>query len=99
MVVKLIFVNKLFKEVENPAEVDTASAVLEIDEETEKATLSYSKDAGIVDKRTAQRQAQSICKTGFLLSNSARVGAGTNLIVSVDEQLPDRLLQEGYKYK
>ncbi|MHA2337024.1 MAG: hypothetical protein ACXACX_06965 [Candidatus Hodarchaeales archaeon] len=32
-----------------------------------KASLSFSNDANLVERRTAKRQAQSILKTGFIV--------------------------------
>ncbi|MFW9997142.1 MAG: hypothetical protein ACFFD4_34175, partial [Candidatus Odinarchaeota archaeon] len=51
-----------------------AEAVLELDVANNRATLSFTADAGLVTRRTAERQARGICKTGFQMSNGARVG-------------------------
>ena len=95
---KLVYFDKIFNE-PNDSNDTSALAVLEIDDTSLKATLTYSPEAGMVEKRTAQRQAFGICKTGFLLSNNKRVGAGCELTIEAESKMADRLLQEGYKYK
>ncbi|MFW9927984.1 MAG: hypothetical protein ACFFD1_01175 [Candidatus Thorarchaeota archaeon] len=95
MVQKLIFKDKLFIE----GEAADSTAVLTIDESNLKATLSYSSTANLVDRRTALRQAQSICKTGFLLSDGKRIGKDCKLEDIESDNIDDRLLQEGHKYK
>lgn len=94
--IKLYYTDKLFKD---SGKADNTLATLEINMETSIATMSYAPEANIADQRTAQRQARGICKTGFLLSNNERIGAGCELVLPGDENLPDRLFQEGYHYK
>ena len=97
MVTKLAFKDKLFIEAESSA-VD-AAAILSIDEDNGKATLTFTPAANLVDRRTAQRQAQSICKTGFLTQVGKRIGIDCKLDVSEVDSIADRLLQEGHRYK
>lgn len=97
--VKLAYKDKIFEETSEKTDTSDVNAILEIDDANQKATLTYSPDAGLIDKRTAQRQAQGICKTGFMLANGQRVGVQCELVIAAEEKLPDRLLQEGYKYK
>ena len=98
-IVKLLYKDKIFVEPKGPDDTAGAIAVLEINDSTKKAVLTYTPDAGLIDKRTSQRQAQSICKTGFQLESAKRIGTGCDLEVSSSEVISDRLLQAGYQYK
>jgi hypothetical protein len=77
---------------------EAGDAVLILDETTQQGKLEYSPDAGLVLRRTARRQAESICKSGFLLTTGNRIGAGYNL-VDEEDKIDDRLLQIGHKYR
>ena len=98
-IVKLLYKDKIFVEPDSEQDTAGAIAVLEINESTGKAVLTFTPDAGLIDKRTSQRQAQSICKTGFTISNGKRVGVHCELTISSSEVISDRLLQAGYHYK
>ena len=75
-------------------------AILEINEATQKATLSFKEGTGLITQRTAGRQARGICKAGYLTSGGARIGINCTLIeVKGERGIDDRLLQEGHKYK
>ncbi|UCG04255.1 MAG: hypothetical protein JSW11_09770 [Candidatus Heimdallarchaeota archaeon] len=75
-------------------------AVLEIDEGTRVATLSFAEGTSLIAQRTAGRQARGICKAGFLLKAGYRVGQNCDLReVKGERGIHDRLLQEGHKYK
>ncbi len=91
--VRLIFKNGTFSE----GREESGDAVLILDEATQTGKLEYA-DAGLVVRRTARRQAESICKSGFLLSTGKRVGAQFTLTTE-DDQIHDRLLQKGYDYR
>lgn len=99
MVIKLIYKDKVFTEAMGESAADSATAVLAIDETNGKALLTFSPEANLVERRTAQRQANSICKTGYLLSSGERVGGECMLDIAEEDQLPDRLLQEGHRFK
>ena len=96
---KLLYKDKIFVEPKSNDDTTGAIAVLEINESTHKAVLTYTPDAGLIDKRTSERQAKSICKTGFQLESAKRIGSGCDLEVSSTEIISDRLLQAGYQYK
>ena len=98
-VVKLLYKDKMCIEPEGDQDTAGAIAVLEVNESIGKSILTFTPDAGLIDKRTSQRQANSICKTGFLLEGGKRVGIGCELVVSSNEVISDRLLQAGYHYK
>ncbi len=92
----LSFVNKTFVEGKN----SESKATLEIipDGKGGKATLTFSDDASLIERRTASRQAESICRSGFLLASGERIGIGTKLEVIDADKLSDAHLREGYKY-
>jgi len=92
--VRLIFKNRNFSE----GREEAGDAVLILEEATSTGKLEYSPDAGLVIRRTARRQAESICKSGFLLSNGKRLGMGFKLETDED-RIEDRLLQKGYDYR
>ena len=91
--VRLVFKNGTYSE----GREESGDAVLILDETTQTGKLEYA-DAGLVVRRTARRQAESICKAGFLLGNGKRVGIGFTL-ESEDDQIHDRLLQKGHHYR
>jgi len=93
--VRLVFKNRNFSE----GREEAGEAVLILDEATQTARLEYSAEAGLVIRRTARRQAESIAKSGFLLSNGKRIGHNFKLIEAEDDKIDDRLLQEGHKYR
>ena len=92
--VRLVFKNRKFTE----GREETGEAVLIIDEATQTAKLEYSIDAGLILRRTARRQAESICKSGYLLANGKRIGSGYSLQTDEDK-IDDRLLQQGHHYR
>jgi len=78
-----------------------ADATLELVEDPNgggKATLSFPDGTGLIVRRTAQRQAESICATGFLSSNGARLGAGFQLSITGEEPLSDAHTRVGHEY-
>lgn len=98
-IIKLIYRDKIFQEPENADDTADVVAVLDINDDTKISVLTYTPDVGMIDKRTSQRQAQGICKTGFQLESGERIGVGSELQISSSEALSDRLLQPGYHYK
>ncbi|MHA1945076.1 MAG: hypothetical protein ACXAC6_05370 [Candidatus Hodarchaeales archaeon] len=91
--VRLIFKDRNFSE----GREQTGDAVLILDEATSTGKLEYS-STSLILRRTARRQAESICKSGFLLSNGKRIGIGFKL-ESDEDKIEDRLLQKGYDYR
>ncbi len=84
----LVFQNREF--VESSAE--DAGIRVELDAGAKQVKLVLSRETGLIERRTAMRQAESIARSGFLLSNGERIGRGWKLVV--DEQgsaLPERL--------
>jgi len=92
--VRLIFKNRTFSE----GREESGDAVLILDEVTQTGKLEYSPDVGLVMRRTARRQAESICKSGFLLRNGKRIGIGFRL-ESEEDSIADRLTQVGHEYR
>ena len=62
------------------------------------AKLSYSPESGLIVQRKASRQAESVCKSGFLLKSGERIGMGFKLEIVESDKLSDAHLREGYKY-
>ena len=62
------------------------------------ATLTFNGDAGLITRRTASRQAESVCKSGFLLKSGERVGIGMELKIVDGDKLSDAHIREGHKY-
>ena len=93
--VRLVFKERNFSE----GREEAGEAVLILDEATQTARLEYSADAGLVTRRTARRQAESIAKSGFLLANGKRIGGNFSLVEADEDSIDDRLLQEGHKYR
>ncbi len=92
--VRLIFKNRTFSE----GREESGDAVLILDEATQTGKLEYSPDAGLVIRRTARRQAESICKSGFLLGSGKRLGISFKL-ESEEDSIGDRLTQIGHEYR
>ncbi|MHA2250953.1 MAG: hypothetical protein ACXAD7_11360 [Candidatus Kariarchaeaceae archaeon] len=80
--------------------IDKAEAFVEITGEglSGVTKLTYVEGAGLILRRTASRQAESICKSGFLLASGERVGVGTRLEIIEADVLSDAHLREGHKY-
>lgn len=81
-IIKLFFKDTEFMEEKKLMLPDTELAILEINTETKESILTFKPEIQFVDKKVAERQAQSICKTGFLLNNGERIGSGCNLKMS-----------------
>lgn len=79
--IKLSFNNKEKMFIEGKANMgkEEVIAFLTIDPVNNNAKLIFTAETSIVDKRTAERQATSICKTGFLMHDGRRVGMGCSL--------------------
>ena len=92
--VRLVFKSNAFTE----GREESGEAVLNLDEVTQTGKLEYSPEIGLILRRTARRQAESICKSGFLLATGKRVGAGFTL-QEEEDKIDERLLQEGHKYR
>lgn len=73
----LVFKDKLFHETNLGEIKESDLAVLAID--GTESTLYLNESITLIDKLTAQRQVNSITKTGFLLQNNMRVGSKSNL--------------------
>ncbi len=85
----LIFKNKIFIESKEP-NGDTIN--LSFDQTNQRIVLSVPIGCSLIDRLTAQRQANGIAKTGWLTSSGARLGEGYEVTVEGDGgQVPDRL--------
>ncbi|MFX0172439.1 MAG: hypothetical protein ACFE9L_11000 [Candidatus Hodarchaeota archaeon] len=92
--VRLVFKNRVFTE----GREESGEAVLILDEATKSAKIEYSPEVGLVLRRTARRQAESICRSGFLLATGKRIGAGF-ILEEEEEKIDERLLQVGHEYR
>ncbi|MFX1563777.1 MAG: hypothetical protein ACFFDP_10795 [Promethearchaeota archaeon] len=66
----------------------------ELDKATKKVTIILPRGTSLIERRTALRQADTISRSGFLLSTGERVGIGYEL--AIDEKVsavPERLLK------
>lgn len=81
----------------NKAEAE-AHLELNPDGKTGTAILKFAGQAGLITRRTASRQAESVCKSGFLLSSGERVGVGNQLEVVDGDKISDIHLREGHKF-
>ena len=74
--IKLVFKEGTFHESKGTIKSGDYEAFLSIDESELKTILVYSRDISLISKKNALRQANSICKSGFLLTNGRRIGIG-----------------------
>ncbi|MFX0093244.1 MAG: hypothetical protein ACFFBD_15925 [Candidatus Hodarchaeota archaeon] len=74
-------------------------AILEIDRANRRASLTFAESTSLIGRRTAERQARGICRTGFQLKNGARVGTDFDMRVDTETKLDERLLQQGHHYE
>ena len=95
---KLYFISETSEFVLEPGK-QKVSAVLELYLDDKKGILKFPPDAGLIAKRTAMRQANGICKTGYPDEDGTRVGADTALEIVDDAVIADRLLQVGHDYR
>ncbi|MHA2362871.1 MAG: hypothetical protein ACXAC7_02860 [Candidatus Hodarchaeales archaeon] len=71
-----------------------------ISEPERKITLSFPKNAGLIQKRTIERRMSSYLKVGFPIGDKGlRIGANFELEkIVADEKLPDILLTHGHSF-
>ncbi|OLS28768.1 MAG: hypothetical protein HeimC2_04980 [Candidatus Heimdallarchaeota archaeon LC_2] len=62
------------------------------------AKLTFSGEAGLISRRTASRQAENICRSGFLLKSGERVGNGMQLEIIEGDKLSEAHTRVGHKY-
>ncbi|HUY00926.1 MAG TPA: hypothetical protein VMV49_15295 [Candidatus Deferrimicrobium sp.] len=72
--------------------------VLILDRQENKWLLAWEKESGFIDRRTAERLARSIAKSGWPLPGGGRVGMGFDLEMQGDKAVPERLLRDQHKY-
>ena len=79
-----------FQETTRTSTTDTI--LLVIDESQKKLLLTVPTNVSLIVKRTAERQAQGIVKTGFLARDGGRYGRGHQLdVLGGGGQLPEKL--------
>ncbi len=71
--------------------------ILILDETKQKWILDYSLEPNLIERRTAERQARSIAKTGFNIGGN-RVGVRYQLEIAEQSIVPEKLLRDQHKY-
>ncbi len=94
----LIFKDKSFIELTN-RKSEKHDLILEINTELKEAVLTIPTKTSLIDRRTAQRQAESICKTGFLLKSGARIGQGSTLDIKSANDIDENLMRPANVYR
>ncbi|MFX0066023.1 MAG: hypothetical protein ACFFC7_27975 [Candidatus Hermodarchaeota archaeon] len=74
-------------------------ATLLIDESQGITFLQIPERYGIVQKRTMQRRAQSIAKSGFQYTPDLRIGMNNELVIEAKEEISGVLLQVGHGFR
>lgn len=95
-VLQIYFCEGEFLEKCDPSKAD---ATLSLNRATQEALLTFEEGSSLIAQRTAGRQARGICKSGFRRSDGSLFGGNFVLKeVSGEQEIADRLLQEGHKY-
>ncbi len=89
-IINLIFKDKTFNELKNK-KPEKADVILEINTELKESTLTFPTKTTLVDRRTAQRQAESICKVGYLMKTGQRIGQGSKLEIKNSKDIDENL--------
>lgn len=82
--ITLFFINSRFVESRYNTLGDE-KAILDLDLDSQVATLSFRPNCNLIVRKTAERLAHSICKLGFLLDNKERIGMGYALQIKSEE--------------
>ncbi|MHA1917259.1 MAG: hypothetical protein ACTSUV_02975 [Candidatus Ranarchaeia archaeon] len=86
---KLVYKNKLFIENKDP---DVNEMYISFDESNKKIILNVPPNVSLIDKLTAERQANGMARTGFALSNGFSIGIGFSVQVEGNGgQIPNKL--------
>ena len=80
-------------------EIKGADAILEINDKTKEAILSFTRGSGLIAKRKAQREAENICRSGFVLNSRERVAKGYRLIVKSQDYQGEQIFRAGPAYR
>ncbi|MHA2248919.1 MAG: hypothetical protein ACXAD7_01090 [Candidatus Kariarchaeaceae archaeon] len=95
---KLLFIDGEFAELNKTGKEETAMLEIIPDGSSGTSRLTFSPGAGLIARRTASRQAENVCKSGFLLGSGERIGIGTKLEIVEGDSLSEAHLREGHKY-
>lgn len=94
-VIYLQFVENKFTRVKK---MPSSGISLIFDPKEMKWLLTWSSDAGFVQRKTAERQARSIANAGYSLESGGRAGQGFPLEIVGEESIPTRLLRDQHEY-
>jgi len=72
--------------------------VLIMDAQERKWLLTWDINASFIDRRSAERRARSIAKSGWPLPGGARLGMGFDFEIQGDKKIPERLLRDQHEY-
>jgi len=72
--------------------------VLIMDGQERKWLLTWDPNASFIDRRTAERRARSIAKSGWPLPGGARLGMGFEFEIQGEKKIPERLLRDQHEY-
>lgn len=97
-IINLLFKEKIFKESMNK-NIGRDDVILEINTELKEAILTIPAITSLIDRRIAQRQAESICKTGFLMKTGARIGQGCKLEIKSTKDLDENLMRPANMFR
>ena len=89
-VIKLYFKDKNFIESVGK-EIEGADAILQINEEEKEALLIFTRGASLIGKRMAQRQAENICRSGYILKSGERIAKGCRILVQQQDYQGERI--------
>lgn len=71
--------------------------ILILDEANQKWKLDFNNEPNLIERKTAERQARSIAKSGYL-SGGNRVGVGLDLEIVSGEDVPEALLRDQHEF-
>ena len=91
---KLYFKDKKFIE-SIGKEIEGADAILEVNDQAKEAILTFTRGASIVGKSMAQRQAENLSRSGFILKSGERIAKGCRIIVRQSGNQEERTFQPG----
>lgn len=97
-IINFIFKDKIFNELKNKMPLKD-DVILEINTELKDAILTFPIKTSLIDRRTAERQAGSICKIGYLMNTGQRIGQGSKLEIKNSKDIDEILTRPANVYR